>query len=134
MCIAPKDDLRVVDRLLASQISYRQLYALVIALTNVRIQSLIFTDSLNNINLIGNHIRHSSSQHNHPDKLLILIIVHQILWTKHNIIIPKVRPHIGVTCNVIAYQFTHEETTHNKLTPHTHRTHHILLAQWSANY
>lgn len=106
--------------LLASQTSCRQIYALLIVLTNTRTQPFIFTNSLNNINLIGNQIRHPSSQHNLTDKLLISSIVHQNSWTKHNITIPKVRPHIGITCNEIADQLTHEETTRN--TPPTQYT------------
>jgi len=49
--------------------------------------TFIFTDNLNHICLIGNHIWHPSSQHDHPGKLLMSTLVHQILWTKHNIII-----------------------------------------------
>ena len=40
--------------------------------------TFVFTDQLNTIYLLHNHIRHPSSHHNHSDKPLIATIVNQI--------------------------------------------------------
>ena len=65
-----------------------QTYDVLIALTSTKFyqcDTFILTSNLNIIYLINNHIRHLSYQHNHPNKLLILAIVHQIVWSTHNI-------------------------------------------------
>ena len=74
--------------------------------------------------LIHNHIRHPSSYHNHPNKLLLSTIVHQILWTKHNITILKVKAHIKILDNEIADQLANKGSTTTN--PHTHIVHTIL--------
>jgi hypothetical protein len=87
----------------------------------------IFIDILNKIHVTGNHICHPSSQHNHPDKLLISTIVLQILWTNHSIKTQKVRAHIRISSNEITNQLANEGTTRNKPipTPHIHIVHTI---------
>ena len=80
----------------------------------------VFTDNLNNTYLINNHIHHPSSQHNHPDKLLISTMVHQIPWIKHNITIQKARAHIKFLGNEFIYKLANEGTTCNKPTPTPH--------------
>ena len=72
------------------------LYAICLALANtqeVNHDIHIFTNSLNSNYLINNHVRLPSSQHNHPDKLLIASIVQNITQFQHKITIQKVRAH-----------------------------------------
>ena len=85
----------------------------------------IFTNSLNNIYLINNHIQHPTSQHHHPNKLLIAAIIHQIYWTPHLIYIHNVRAHTGITKNEIADTLANEGTLKEKptATPHIHLAH-----------
>ena len=85
----------------------------------------IFTDSLNSIYLINNHIQHPTSQHHHPDKLLIAAIIHQIYWTPHMIHIHKVRAHTRISGNEIADTLANVGTLKDKLdkTPHIHIAH-----------
>ena len=87
----------------------------------------IFTDRFNSIYLINNHIRHPSSHHNHPDKLLIADIVSQITvtWSTHKITIQKVRAHTGIVGNEIDDQLANDGALLNKPTntPHIHTTH-----------
>ena len=85
----------------------------------------IITDSLNNIYLINNHIQHPTSQHHHPDKLLIAANVRQIYWTPHTIHIHKVRAHSCITGNEIADTLANEGTLMEKPTntPHIHIAH-----------
>ena len=87
-----------------------------------RTDTHIFTDSLNSIYLINNHIQHPTSQHHHPDKLLIAAIVRKIYWTPHKIHIHKVRAHTGITGNELADALANEGTNLEKpeQTPHIH--------------
>ena len=90
-----------------------------------RTDTHIFTDSLNNIYLINNHIQCPTSQHHHPDKLLIAAIVRQIYWTPHLIHIHKVRAHTGIRGNEEADILANEGTLKEKPTntPHIHVAH-----------
>ena len=85
----------------------------------------IFTNSLNNIYLINNHIQQPTSQHHHLDKLLIAAIIHQIYWTSHLIHIHKVRAHTWIVGNKKANTLTNEGTLQEKptATPHIHLAH-----------
>ena len=51
---------------------------------NIQLDSYIFTNRRNNIFVINNHIRHRSSYHHHPDKLLIVAIVHPSIGLNKN--------------------------------------------------
>jgi hypothetical protein len=66
-------------RLLGYQnILIAELKEILIAIENIQITQIdthIFTNNLNNIYLINNHIQHPTSQHHHPHKLLIAAIV-----------------------------------------------------------
>ena len=101
--------------------------ALFIALTpqktNRKTHTYRLTVSTTSISL--NHISHPSSQNNHPNKTFISVIVHQILWTKHNITIQII--HVEILSNAIANQLAHEGITYNKPnpTPHIHIAHAI---------
>ena len=94
----------------------------------------IYTDSLNNIYLINNHLQHPTSQHHHPDKLLISAIVHQMYWTPHMIHIHKVRAHTCISGNEIADTLANKGTLKEKpdMTPHIHIAHTVpyWLASW----
>ena len=70
-------------------------------------------------------MQHPTSQHHHPDKLLIKAIIHQIYWTLHLIHIHKIRAHTGIVGNEIADTLANEGTTKEKPTP----TPHIHVAQ-----
>lgn len=61
----------------------------------------IFTNLVNDIYLINNHIRHPISQHNCLDKLLIASIVHPITWFRHKSLSTKVRAHSIIKGNEI---------------------------------
>ena len=80
----------------------------------------IFTDSVNSIYLLSNHIQHPTSQHHHPDKILIAAIIHQNYLTPHFVHIHKVRAHTGIKGNEIAYTLANERTNKEKLTPTPH--------------
>ena len=90
--------------------------------------------SLNSIYLINNHIHNPTSQHHHPDKLLITAIVHQIYWTPHLIHIHKVRAHTDIRGNEIADTLANEGATKEKPTntPHIHIAH--ATPYWLASY
>ena len=87
------DNIQIAERLPRFQNILRvELYAIWLALANT--QELnhdinIFTDSLNSIYLINNHVRRPSSQHNYPDKLLTTSICQHITWFRHKITIQK---------------------------------------------
>ena len=85
----------------------------------------ILTDSLNNIYLIHNHIRHPSSQHNHLDKLLMAAIVNHITWSTHKITIQKIRAHTGIVGNEFADELTNNGALLDKTTntPRIHTAH-----------
>ena len=91
----------------------------------IQIYMHIFTNSLNNIYLINNHIQHPTSQHHHPDKLLKASIVHHIYWTPHTIHIHKVHEHSSITGNEIADTLANEGTLIEKSTntPRIHTAH-----------
>ena len=91
-----------------------QTYDVLIATKSYQHGAFILMFNLNTIHLINNHIRHLTYQHNHPNKLLILDIVHQIVWSTHNITIHKVISHIGR----IIYWLGNQGTTCTKPTPH----------------
>ena len=82
----------------------------------------IFIDSLNSIYLIHNHIHHPTSQHHHPDKLLIATIVRQIFWTPCIVYIHKVPAHSSINGNEIVDTLANERTFIDKPTtiPHIH--------------
>ena len=81
---SPANNIRIADRLPGLQNILRaQLNAILIAIQSTQYHTRdihIFTNNLNSIYLINNRIRHPSSQHNHPDKLLIAAIVIHITW------------------------------------------------------
>lgn len=54
-------------------------HLIVLTITKTQHDKFVVMDNFDNTNLIGNCIRHPSSQHNYLDKLLISTIVHQIL-------------------------------------------------------
>ena len=85
----------------------------------------IFTNSLNIIFLINNHIQHPTSQHHHPNKLLTTTIIHQIYWTPHTIHRHKVRAHSSIIGNKIVDTLANEGTLKEKptTTPHKHIAH-----------
>ena len=97
-----------------------------------RVDIHIFTDSLNTIFSINNYIRHPTSQHHHPCKLIIAIIVHHIYWTL-SIHIHKVRAHSSIIGNEIANTLANEGTLKDKPhnTPHIHIAH--RTPYWLAN-
>ena len=49
-------------------------------------------------------LKNPSSQHNHPNKLLITATVNHIIWSRHKITIHKVKAHTCITRNEIADQ------------------------------
>ena len=63
--------------------------------TFTHLDTYIFTDNLNIIFLINNHIMHPSALYHHPNKLLIATILHPN-HTKHKISIHKVRAHTDI--------------------------------------
>ena len=96
----PANNLWIVERLLGLQkyILKAELDVILIAVQCAQHHTQdthIFTNSLDSIYLLHNHIRHPSSQHNHPDKLLIVIVVNHITWSSHKITIQKVIGHMG---------------------------------------
>ena len=97
---SPNNNTQISERLSGYQNILRaELNAILIAIETIQTtqwDTHIFTDSLNIINLVNNHIQHPTSQHHHPDKLLIAAIIHQIYWTPHMIHIHKVQAHTGL--------------------------------------
>lgn len=89
--------------------------------------TFIFSNNLNSIYLIHNYIHHPSSQHNHPHKILNSTIVHQILWTKHNITLPNDKANFGISSNKIIDELAIKGSIRNEHvpTPHIHTTHTI---------
>lgn len=59
----------------------------------------IFTNSLNNIYLLNNHIHNPSSQHNHPNKLLIASTVFHIQQSLHQ----TTTQHVIALTNILGY-------------------------------
>ena len=125
----PANNLQIAERLLGLQnILHAELNTLLIAIQctqHLTQDTQIFIDNLNSIYLVHNHIQHPSSQHKHPDKLLIAAIVNHITCTTHKITIQKVRAHTGITCNDIAYQLANSEALLDKPnnTPRIHTVH-----------
>jgi ribonuclease HI len=109
---SPNNNTKIAERLPGYQnILKAELNAILLAVKNIQLTKIdthIFTDSLNSIYLINNHIHRPTSQHHHPDKLLIAAIVRQIYWTPHKIHIHKVRAHTGITGNEIADELANE--------------------------
>ena len=68
---SPNKNIQISKRLPGYQNILRaELNAILIAIKTVQptqMDTHIFTDSLNNIYLINNHIQHPTSQHHHPD-------------------------------------------------------------------
>lgn len=58
--------------------------------------TFMFTNSLNSMYLLLNHIRNSSSHYNHPGKLLIIQIVNTLKIFHHNTTIRKVEAHTHI--------------------------------------
>ena len=79
---SPNNNTRIAKRLPCYQNILRaEINAILIAIKTIQatqIDTHIFTDNLNSKYLINNHIQHLTSQHHHPNKLLITTIVHQI--------------------------------------------------------
>ena len=79
---SPNNNTQISERLPGYQNILRaELNAILIAIKTIQTTQRdihIFTDSLNSIYLLNNHIQHPTSQHHHPDKLLITAIIHQI--------------------------------------------------------
>ena len=118
---SPNNNIHISERLPGNQNILRpKLNAILLGIKNIKntkIEMLIFTDSLSNIFLINNHIRHPTSQHHHPDKLLIAAIVRQIYWTPHIIHIHKVRAHTCIIGNEIADTLANKGTHKEKPSP-----------------
>ena len=70
-------------------------------------------------------MQHPTSHHRHPDKLLIVAIIHQIYWITYSIHIHKVRAHTGTKWNEIADILANEGTLKEQppATPHIHTSH-----------
>lgn len=87
----------------------------------------IITNNLNEIYLTNKHIGGLSSQHNHPDKLLIALIVHLIIWSLYMITIQKIRVDIVKYNNDQTDMLANDKTTKptNTATPHIHIDHTI---------
>ena len=121
---SPYKNTRILERLLGyPNILRAKLNAVLIAIKNIQNtqqDTYIFTNNLNIIYLINNHIQHPTSQHHHPYKLLIAAIVRQIYWTQHMIHIHKVRAHTCIYGNEIAHTLANEgtlkKTRHNPYT------------------
>ena len=135
---SPKNNTQISERLPGYQNILRaKLSTILIVIKTIqitRIDTQIFTDNLNSIFLINNHIQHPTSQHHHLDKLLIAAIIHQIYWTPHKVHIHKVRAHSGIIENEIADTLANEGTLKEKPTntPHIHIAH--PTPYWLANY
>jgi viroplasmin and RNaseH domain-containing protein len=72
-------------------------------------------------------LQHPTSQHHHPDKLLIPTIIHQVYWTPHMIHIHKVQAHTGISGNEMADILANEGTLKEK----PDKTRHIHIAHSS---
>ena len=126
---SPYRNTRILERLPGyPNILRAELNAILIAIKNTQNtqqDTYVFTNSLNDIYLINNHIQHPTSQHHHPNKLLIAAIVRQIYRSPHMIHILKVRTHIGISGNKIADTLANKGTLKEKLdmTPHIHIAH-----------
>jgi ribonuclease HI len=114
----PNNNTKISERLPGYHNKLRaELNAILIAVKNIQITQIdthLFTYSINIIYLINNHIHHPTSQHHHPDKLLIATIVRQIYWTPHKVHIHKVRAHTGITGNELVDELANEGTTKEK--------------------
>ena len=80
----------------------------------------IFTNNLNSIYLINNHLQHPTSQHHHPNKFLTATIIQKQIWTPHLIHIHKVRAHTGIMGNEIADTLANKGTFKDKPSPRPH--------------
>ena len=126
---SPNNNTQISKSLLGYQNILRvELNAILIAIKNIQTTKTdihIFSHNLNNIYLINNHIQHPTSQHHHPNKLLIAAKIHQIYWTVHFIYIHKVRAHTGIKGNAIADMLANKGTLKEKptATPHIHLAH-----------
>lgn len=110
------------------KILHPELHAIWLALANTQTTPHnihIFTDNLNNICIINNHVWCPFSQHNHPDKLLIALIVHFIMWSQHKTTIHKAQAHMSVQDNKLACALANKGTFKSSITqvPHIHVTH-----------
>jgi ribonuclease HI len=134
----PNNNTKISERLPGYQNILRaKLNAILIAVKNIQITQIdihIFTDSINIIYLINNHIHHPTSQHHHPNKLLIATTVRQIYWTPHKVHIHKVRAHTGIAGNELADELANEGTTKEKpeATPRIHIAH--STPYWLASF
>ena len=123
---SPNNNIQISERLPGYQNILRaELNAILIAIKIIQItqrDTHIFTDSLNSIYLINNHIQHPTSQHHHPDKLLIAALINQIYWTPHMVHIHKVRAHTGISGNEMADTLANMGTLQDKpdITPRIH--------------
>ena len=133
----PNKNICIAEPLLRDQNILRaELNAILIAIQTIQTTQTnthIYTDSLNNIYLISNHIQHPTSQHHHPDKLLIAAIIHQINWTPHLIQIHKVWAHTCIIGNNTVDTLANEGALKEKpnATPHKHIAH--ATPYWSAS-
>ena len=112
------NNLRIVERLPCLQNILRaELNAILIAIQGTQHHTQdthIFTNSLDTICLIHNHIRHPSSQHNYLDKLLITAIVNHITWSIHKIAIQKVTTHTSIIGSEIVDQLANNGALRDK--------------------
>jgi hypothetical protein len=76
--------------------------------------------AFNGIYLLINHIQHPTSQHHHPDKILIVAIILQIYSTPHLVHIHKVHAHTGIKGNEIVDTLANEGANKEKPTPTPH--------------
>lgn len=67
---------------------------------------------------MNNYVRPPSSQHNHLDKLLFLVILNQLRWTIQLNNNKKIQAHIGpIIGDEITYQLANKGITINKQIP-----------------
>ena len=108
---------RVYSNLLKIQIAIKlpvypnilttKVYALLLAVEHTKTLNtniFIFTDNVNSIYLLFNHVKHPSSLYNHPNKLFIAHILVAIKTAKFNIIIRRVRAITNMMSNDEAYK------------------------------
>ena len=77
----------------------------------VNIYIYIFTENLNSIYLINNHIRYPCPQYNHLVKKIITSIAQHIRYLCYKMTIQKVRAHTRSKENNMTYSITIDDTT-----------------------
>lgn len=84
---------------------------------------LLLVYILNTIYYLNNHIKHPSSQCNHPGKFLVASILHLITWFPHKIAM-YMHPWELLCRHTIHWR--HYQSNHNPNTTHTHSAHHTI--------